>query len=168
MKTISALIFITTILLASSTGGFSYVGVNKCKACHQSGRDGRQYDIWRNSLHAGAYRTLTTVVSEQIAKKKNMKKKPCESQECLECHTIKSNKFKEDGVQCESCHGPGSAYKSNSIMRNKEESIANGMTEYRNDGDIEKSCITCHNKKSPTYKPFDFKSRWQDIKHPIP
>jgi hypothetical protein len=29
----------------------------------------------------------------------------------------------------------------------------------------EENCKTCHNEKSPTFKPFDFKARYEDIKH---
>jgi hypothetical protein len=30
----------------------------------------------------------------------------------------------------------------------------------------EEHCTACHNTKSPTYKPFDFTTRYPDVKHP--
>ena len=45
---------------------------------------------------------------------------------------------------------------------------AAGMTEFKDEEAIKKSCESCHNKKSPTYKPFDFKSSWEEIEHPKP
>jgi hypothetical protein len=165
------IIFYILIAIVVSFAGSprKYVGVKTCKSCHQTRRDGRQYDIWRNSKHAGAFKTLSTQRSIEIAKKKKLKKPPTESPECLKCHTITADeKLKEEGVQCESCHGAGSAYKSNSVMRDKAEAIAAGMTYYKDEAAIEKSCRSCHNEKSPTYKSFDFKSMWGDIKHPVP
>ena len=29
-------------------------------------------------------------------------------------------------------------------------------------------CLNCHNKESPTYKPFDYDTFWSKIKHGIP
>jgi hypothetical protein len=166
-----AVLFFISISIVVSFAGSNrkYVGVKACKSCHEARRDGRQYDIWRNSKHAGAFKTLSTQRSAEIAKKKKLKKSPPESPECLKCHTITADeKLKEDGVQCESCHGAGSAYKRNSVMRDKEEAIAAGLTAYKDEAAIEKNCRSCHNEKSPIYKPFDFKSMWGDIKHPVP
>jgi len=32
----------------------------------------------------------------------------------------------------------------------------------------EKTCTTCHNSESPTFKSFDFKTMWPKIAHPNP
>jgi ubiquitin len=146
-----------------------YVGVRVCKACHQAKEDGRQYEIWRNSKHAGAFKTLTTSRANKIAKEKGLTKPAAESHECLQCHTIVADeKLKEDGVQCESCHGAGSVYKSRKIMEDRSKAVAAGMTDFKDEEAIEKSCLSCHNKKSPTLGYFDFKSMWEKIKHPVP
>jgi cytochrome c peroxidase len=72
--------------------------------------------------------------------------------------------IKEDeGVSCESCHGPGSVYKSMSIMKSKEKSLAKGMTE-----PTEAVCKTCHNEESPTYRPFNYAEAVKKIAHPNP
>jgi hypothetical protein len=56
------IIFYILIAIVVSFAGSprKYVGVKTCKSCHQTRRDGRQYDIWRNSKHAGAFKTLST------------------------------------------------------------------------------------------------------------
>jgi hypothetical protein len=146
-----------------------YVGVRACKSCHQTEEEGEQYKIWLNSRQAGAFNTLSTMEAQEIAKKKGLRKPAAESQECLECHTITEEvKVKKDGVQCESCHGPGSVYKSNANMEDRTKAIAAGLTYYKDEAAIENKCRSCHNEKSPTYRPFNFSVMWGDIKHPIP
>jgi len=117
---------------------------------------------------------LTTEKADEIAISKGFKTKAVETPECLKCHAsgynvdakMLSDKFKiEDGVQCETCHGPGADYKSKKIMENKEEAIANGLMVPTN---IEEFCITCHNAESPTYVEFNFEAMWDKIKHQVP
>ncbi len=69
----------------------------------------------------------------------------------------------EEGVSCESCHGPGSAYKKMKIMKDHEKSLANGLIV-----PTEKVCKTCHNEKNPFHKPFDFKKMVAKVQHPVP
>ena len=146
-----------------------YVGVKMCKICHQSEKQGKQFDVWQKSKHAIAFQTLSTPEADSIAKEKGLKKPAAESPECLECHAITTDvKLMPDGVQCERCHGAGSAYKSMSIMKNKVKAIEAGLTNFKDDKTIEKLCKSCHNEKSPTQKEFKFKEMWPKIKHPIP
>jgi hypothetical protein len=140
-----------------------------CKACHQSEKQGKQFDIWQKSKHAEAMKTLSTDAAEEIAKAKGLKTAAAESKECLECHAITSDaKLTPDGVQCELCHGAGSGYKNRAIMKDKAKAIKAGLTEFKDEAAIEKLCKTCHNEKSPTKKEFKFKEMWPKIKHPIP
>jgi cytochrome c peroxidase len=154
--------------------GFKYIGVKGCAMCHQTEKQGKQRDIWQKSKHSEAYKTLTTAKANEIAKAKGLTKPAAESPECLQCHVIMETKLVEktfdmkDGVQCETCHGAGSAYKTITIMKDKAKSIAAGMTEYKDDAAIEKQCRTCHNEKSPSYKEFNFSEMWEKIKHPVP
>jgi cell division protein FtsB len=53
-------------------------------------------------------------------------------------------------------------------MRDKEKSIAAGMTDFKDEEAIENRCRSCHNEKSPTYKLFYFESMRQKVKYPIP
>jgi len=157
--------------------GPQYVGVKTCGMCHKKAKGGNQLKIWQDSKHAQAYKTLQTAEADKIAKEKGFTTKAVETPECLECHTVaynvdaslKGKKFKvEDGVQCENCHGPGSKYKKKSTMKDHAKAVAAGLTEYKDEAAIKKQCETCHNKKSPTYKEFDFAKRWKEIAHEIP
>ena len=137
--------------------------------CHQTDKQGKQFDIWQKSKHAEAYKTLTEAKAADIAKAKGLKTAANESPECLECHAITEDpKLTPDGVQCESCHGPGSAYKNMAVMKDKEKAIAAGLTDFKDQAAIEKTCKRCHNEKSPSYKPFKFDEMWPKIKHLIP
>jgi hypothetical protein len=146
-----------------------YVGVKVCKMCHQTDKQGKQFAVWQKSKHAEAYKTLTGAKAEEIAKAKGLKKAANESLECLECHVVTADaKLITDGVQCESCHGAGSAYKTMPIMKDKAKAIKAGLAEFKDDAAIEKLCKSCHNEKSPTSKEFKFKEMWPKIKHSIP
>jgi hypothetical protein len=152
-----------------------YVGTKMCKACHNTEKMGKQYDVWSKTKHAEAYKTLVTDKANEIAKAKGISKPAAEAPECLECHAkpvdpklADRGYDPKDGVQCETCHGAGSAYKNMVIMKDKAKSIAAGMTDFKDNAVIEKWCKTCHNEKSPTFKEFKFDEMWGKIKHPVP
>ena len=71
----------------------------------------------------------------------------------------------EDGVQCETCHGAGSDYKSLKVMKDKQLAMKNGLEMHDN---IEEFCKSCHNPESPTFVEFKFEESWNKIKHPVP
>lgn len=150
-----------------------YVGVKVCSMCHKTEKQGKQLEVWQKSKHAGAYKTLATAKADEVAKSKGFSTPAAETPECLECHA-KAPNVKEagydvkDGVQCETCHGAGSAYKTMSVMKDKAKAIAAGMTDFKDAAAIEKFCKTCHNEKSPTFKEFKFEEMWGKIKHPVP
>jgi hypothetical protein len=169
-----AIVFLTPGSAADKATN-KYVGVKTCAMCHKSAAIGKQFDIWKDSKHAQAFKALTTPFADSIAKAKGSKKAAAESKECLECHTITADAASadkafdaKDGVQCESCHGAGSAYKSMAVMKDKAKAIAAGMTEFKDNAAIEKKCRTCHNDKSPTFKSFKFDEHWAKIKHSVP
>jgi hypothetical protein len=152
----------------------SFIGAEACGMCHKTEKQGQQLSIWQNSKHALAYQTLQTERSDEIAAELGHSTKAVETEDCLKCHasgynvdaSLLDKKFKiEDGVQCETCHGAGSDYKSMKIMKSREESIANGMIFFENKEDY---CIGCHNAESPTYVEFVFEEMWEQIKHPVP
>lgn len=171
---ITLLMVFSTLIIAQS---HKYVGVSVCATCHKTEKSGNQLSIWSNSAHAKALETLKSEKSKEIVTKMGMKTEAYESPECLKCHTtgygyateMFDAKFKaEDGVQCESCHGAGSDYKVMKVMKNREESIKNGMTNILvSDGSAEKLCLTCHNDESPTFQGFNFEESWNTIKHPV-
>jgi len=168
-----AVFAVTTALADAGDKEHKYVGTKMCGMCHKTEKQGQQVDIWKKSKHAEAYQTLLTDKANAFAKERGLTKPAVESPECLQCHVITSPNVDKgldmkDGVQCETCHGPGSEYKSITIMKDKAKSIAAGLTEFKDDAAIEKACRKCHNEKSPSYKEFKFDERWAKIKHPVP
>jgi len=155
------------------TAQAKYIGVKACAPCHKGEKKGKQMEIWQGSGHANAFKTLATPAAAEIAKKKGLTKPATEAPECLECHAIDAKNVEKafdmkDGVQCESCHGAGSGYKSMAVMKDHAKAVAAGMTDFKDDAAIEKACKSCHNEKSPTYKPFKFKEMYAKIAHPTP
>jgi hypothetical protein len=164
---------------ASAAGADAkYVGAGKCKTCHKKELIGDQYGAWQKSAHAKAFELLKGEKAKAVAAEKGIAGAPHEAAECLQCHAtaqglsasqVAAKPLKlEDGIQCESCHGPGSDYKKKKTMADHAKSVAAGMWEAGKD---EKICTACHNEKSPTWdaaKGFDFEARKKDIAHPIP
>ena len=162
---------ITSILAQNEHG---YVGTDMCGMCHKSEKQGSQLSIWKNSAHSKAYETLKTDKANQIAKEKGFTTAAVETPECLKCHasgynvdaSLLGKKFKiEDGVQCETCHGPGADYKNLKVMKDKELAIKNGLVMHDK---LENFCINCHNAESPTFVDMNIDEAWQKIKHEIP
>jgi len=163
-----------------------YIGSKKCKICHSKEEVGAQYSKWEAGPHAKSFETLKTDASKAIAKKMGLKTAPEKSPECLSCHVTgwgtdsgykldvdpmdkKAVRVNEDleAVGCESCHGAGSLYKSKNTMIG----IADGSIKGETVGYTtinEKTCTVCHNKKSPTYKAFDYAARIKEVQHPAP
>ncbi len=156
------------ILPANLNAQAKYVGTKTCGMCHKSEKQGQQLKIWSESKHAQAYKALLTPEADAISMKKGGKK-AAENPECLKCHVgekaLVESAFKEDGVQCETCHGAGSEYKAMAVMKNKAESIKKGLIEHK---DVAKFCVTCHNSESPTFKGFKFEEMVKKIAHSTP
>jgi hypothetical protein len=182
------LIFSFTVLWA---GDYSYMGVDNCKMCHKKVEKGNQFGVWSESKHATALETLKGEEAAKIVTEKGIEGSAAEAAECLSCHVtgfgkskgyevqtaefienpdnaraVKKNNSKAN-VGCESCHGPGSGYKSKTTM----EGIHSGEIEADSVGlwtATVEVCTTCHNEKSPTYKEFDFEKMVAKIAHPYP
>lgn len=164
---------ITAAALSDSTQ-HGYIGVEQCSMCHKSDAQGKQLDIWKNSAHSKAYLTLKTEKADSIVKAMNLGTSAITTEKCLKCHVTGNNvdkkfigaKFKmEDGVQCETCHGPGSDYKSPTVMKNREEAVKKGLVIH---SEKEAFCTTCHNSESPTFTGFNYSENWEKIKHNKP
>jgi excinuclease UvrABC ATPase subunit len=162
---------ITSIL---SQSGNTYVGIEACGMCHKTEKQGSQLSIWQNSAHSKAFETLKTDSANQIAKEKGFLKPASETWECLKCHvtgynldaTMLGKNFKvEYGVQCETCHGAGSAYKEMKVMKDKKLAIEKGLIV---PDKLEEFCVSCHNSESPTFVKLDINVAWDKIKHNIP
>lgn len=174
LLTVLILIPFTLIFSQTEGGKFAYVGVDACAPCHKSEKQGKQSVIWKETKHSQAYKALQTEKADNIAKELGHETPAVETEACLKCHATGYNvdvsllgaKFKiEDGVQCETCHGPGSEYKSLKVMKNREDAIAKGLIVHENHEDF---CTGCHNPESPTFVEIDVKAAWEKIKHPVP
>ena len=136
---------------------YKYVGASKCKMCHNKPTTGMQYKKWAEGPHANAMKAL----------KGDEAKDP----KCLKCHStaasvdpgLLAGLSQDEGVSCESCHGPGSVYKSARIMRNTKLAMSKGLIM-----PDAKVCKQCHNEESPTFKGFNFEEYKAKIAHPNP
>ncbi len=158
-----------------SAGEHMVIGAAKCKTCHKKPEAGEQYPIWEKSQHAQAYATLASEKSMEIAKAKGIAN-PQEADECLSCHVtghgvaaeLLGTKYdKTQGVSCESCHGAGGDYYKKKTMV----AIISGEVDGASVGlqtPDEKTCLGCHNDKSPTFKEFNYEEKLKKIAHPIP
>lgn len=125
-------------------GSASYVGVTACKACHAAavafwstqavarpGKDAQGRVVQRTLSHARAWETLVA-----DGKEKDRSCVPCHAVGFGEpggpCKTTDVAAGGFSGVQCESCHGPGSAH----VATAAKELIVRAPTEAR--------CRACH------------------------
>ena len=146
----------------------SYVGVDKCRICHQTDGQGRQYPIWEASAHSRSFAALTTPHAAEVGKPLGVTN-PSENSNCLGCHAplaAKAPDLKAEGITCEVCHGPGSLYRKLSVMKDKAESVKNGLLICPDKASIQTLCLKCH--QNAHGKAFDFEAAWAKIKHAIP
>lgn len=174
MKTVMLVVSLFAIAgtaLAADRDPANYVGAKTCGICHKKDESGNQLAKWQASPHAKAFETLAGDKAKEVAKAKGIAD-PQKSGACLKCHATAyhwteasvTEKIKvEEGVSCESCHGPGKKYMAKSTMEDRQKSIAGGMIYPATE-----SCKLCHNEESPTYKPFDEKAMVEKIAHPNP
>ena len=154
---------------------YKFVGVNTCVgACHNKAEQGDQLRIWKESAHSNAFLNLQTEAADSIARSKGYITAAAETPQCVKCHVLGTDideslllgSFdKSQGVQCESCHGPGSEYKKLSVMKDKDKAVKKGLILHN---EKEKFCIQCHNEESPTYFEFDYEQMWKLIAHHKP
>ncbi len=136
---------------------FEYVGAKKCKMCHNKPAKGAQYKEWENSVHGKAMESLNAEEAKDPS--------------CIKCHSTYGSVDKDliatlkisEGVSCESCHGPGSKYFPNAIMKNRDKAMAKGLIL-----PTEEVCVKCHNEESPHYKGFNFEEYIKLVNHPDP
>lgn len=174
---IGLLLFFTFSIIAGTqdaVAAHEIIGAPKCKTCHKA-KTGDQWKIWTESAHARAFETLASEESKKIAAELGLGD-PQTEDACLKCHATvpslgsdipvneKAKYSNDEGVGCESCHGPGSDYKSSKVMRDPEAARAAGLVLIK----TAEGCTQCHNEESPTFKGFDFEQRWAEIAHPVP
>jgi hypothetical protein len=174
-------VFLTLSCMAAFAQGTAkantYMGIKNCKMCHSKDATGNQYTLWEKSPHAKAYASLATPEAKAKAKELGIDD-PQKSEKCLSCHVTAFSVMKdlttqkitlEEGVSCESCHGPGSAYAPMKVMKD----VLAGTIKPESVGLIakpdEKLCVTCHKAEgNPFHKEFKFAEFAKKIAHPIP
>jgi hypothetical protein len=161
------ILIVLAVMLVASVAAFSgdhaFVGVNKCKMCHQREAKGMIYEKWTETAHSKAFETLASDESKAVYAKLGKTGDPRADAECLACHTVPDTAFYADGVGCEACHGAGGDYWKMTVMKDKDAAVAAGLIL-----DPSTGCVRCHNEKSPTFKGFNFEEMYPKIEHHIP
>jgi hypothetical protein len=162
-----------------------FVGVRACAQCHDATAHGNAMASWRASPHANAFATLAKstesaprqcdnlnlwVVTMSHGERYGLPTRATEAKECLPCHStafgagpklLAPTFDRTEGVQCESCHGPGSAHVE-AMSAGTNGSAASTLTGYADERAIQKRCGTCHDGTCGT---LDFAAMWPKIKH---
>ncbi len=104
------------------------VGVMVCASCHRGESMGYVASKWRLTRHAEAYAVLGTEAARAMAVAEGVDGDPRRSEACLGCHATGGSIPPTRGVQCESCHGPGSRHATQAAAGNPMASHAVGLT----------------------------------------
>ena len=138
-----------------------YVGISKCKMCHNTPAKGAMFDVWSKTKHSQAFANLPP------EGQKNPK--------CFACHATgfgKAGGFDPaspkaealKGVTCEACHGPGKDYMAMTTMKDKAKAKEAGLIT-----PDEKTCKHCHEGATPEghkeLPKFDFAVSYKLIEH---
>ena len=163
-----------TVSLAD--GDATFVGSEKCKNCHSSPKKGDQFGKWSKEKHSKAYAVLASDDSKKLAASKNIADAQ-KSDDCLKCHVTalgvpaekKGKKFDFTlGVQCETCHGPGSKHVDARLKADEVEDDSKPVVIPKGElaeTPTAETCRKCHNKDSPNYKPFAYRKYLTEIGH---
>jgi Cytochrome c554 and c-prime len=166
-----ALLFAAFLLASAAAGSpatdsnepVKYIGPGSCAAtsCHGSVKPvagsrvlQNEYSTWiLQDKHSRAYQALTGDIGERMARILKLGAKAEDSTKCLACHALyttpeqRGRPFEiSEGVSCESCHGPASAWLGPHTTRDwpHEKSVALGMRDTRNVIHRAGLCLECH------------------------
>lgn len=145
---------------AKATGP-KFVGSMACGKCHRGAMMGHQWSLWKMSPHANAWTVLQTPKAKEMAKAKGVAD-PQNNPQCLKCHATTvsgayTSEFRiEEGVGCEACHGAGSEYMPDAVMRDKRAAKKAGLAPVTSE-----TCMKCHQGQS-----FDPDKKMPLIMHP--
>jgi YVTN family beta-propeller protein len=154
-----------------------YVGARACAECHEGRAAGNQYSHWLTTAHSSAWASLATPEAKAMARLSGITDEPETAPVCLGCHATAADAEKwekdpgfrlEDGVQCEKCHGPGSEYMDETVMRDPEAARRSGLRRF-----TKRDCAVCHYVKGSHVavhrKPaLDVDKAWEILAHPVP
>jgi hypothetical protein len=159
---------VSALKVVNTSAGYSYVGSTTCRECHSTEDGGGPFGAWVTGRHHRAWATLTTDQAKALAASREEYREitdPSQDQRCLMCHVTAAQnppaewrsgaRGTDEGVGCEACHGPGSAYIAPEVMTDRDAFLANG-------GRIpdELTCRHCHRDEA-----FDFIERLELIRH---
>ncbi len=189
-RALSALALMLALMLPGSSAlangaesEYDYVGARKCKTCHKKKPIGNQFAVWADSAHATSLERLATDQAKKWAAEANVAD-PQNDEKCVKCHVtaygvpedrLGKKYTREEGVQCEACHGPGKGYRKKKVMIDRELAESKGLIPQS-----EKVCTRCHNDESPAWKTdrytladgskvgFDYDQAVKIIAHPVP
>jgi hypothetical protein len=145
-------------------GPIPYVGVASCAsmACHNAqgpkGSLGSEYTTWAAfDPHGRAFSVLRNERSQRIAKNLHLKKPAHQEDLCLKCHVspdweqaARTPGFTlEDGVGCESCHGPAGRwltehFKAGWRRLTPAQKQRQGMNDTKGLLGRARTCVVCH------------------------
>jgi hypothetical protein len=147
----------------SNAEPIKYIGPGSCAAtsCHGSVKPvagsrilQNEYSTWIiKDKHSHAYQALTGDIGERIARILKLNSKAEEAPKCLACHALyttpeqRGRPFElSEGVSCENCHGPASAWLGPHTTRDwpHEKSVALGMRDTRDVIHRAEACLECH------------------------
>lgn len=119
------------------------IGAKRCGACHE-----REYADWKASPHAQALARLSTPKQRDPV--------------CRSCHTTAPTSADPDlaGVQCESCHGLGSLYAPEYVMKDEKLRKLLGLEKV-----TAATCQGCHDGDTPSTRKFDFEAWVKLVNH---
>ena len=140
-----------------------YVGVASCanSGCHGATeplqatriRQNEYYTWLHSDRHAGAYNVLFNPVSARVARNMHLAKKPYQEKICLDCHstnvpasTVSGRIDLEDGIQCETCHGPAGGWRAEHMQAGwpHAQSVERGLIDLRDTRVRAHICNHCH------------------------
>lgn len=144
-------------------GEGQYVGVASCagSGCHGSTLPLQSFDVLQNEYytwlnndrHAQAYNVLFSERSARVARNMKLAGRAYEEKICLECHStyapaaMQAGRIdREDGVQCEACHGPAGGWRAQHTQQNwsHADSVRAGMVDLRSIPQRGARCLSCH------------------------
>jgi hypothetical protein len=135
-------LFVREQLRPESGARETYVGLGVCQRCHPG-----EFDSYAGTAHARAYATLSSVFLQRDSG-------------CIPCHStgygepggfggvrIRGARTELIDVQCEACHGPGTAHSRDGRYLDSARS----------------SCVGCHTAEQDPG--FEFEKEWERIAH---
>ncbi len=154
----------TGVSQTSPVGKYNGPGGCASSSCHGSIQPRQithvaqnEYSIWAGQdKHARAYQVLSNEVSLRIGRILNLKSPPEQNEKCLACHALavpaeqRAQTFDlNDGVSCESCHGPAAGWLGPHTVKgwenqSPEQKAKLGMIDLRDVAVRSHTCLHCH------------------------